>query len=558
MRKAISLLVSLTLACTVKAGDIDIETASLRGREFLDGNDSWHASGRDIGLRKQPLDLAYTAQGNEGVGFYVFNRQGGGYVLVSAYDGAQQILGYSMDGQFDYDQAPKQLKYWLGTYVAQIDYARKNNIRSESPVQTDARNDIKPLIKTLWGQNWPYNLLCPDINTGCVATSMAQIMKYYEWPQTGRGVIQYTDSYGCGKDIYTDLSQHAYDWNHMLEQYPEKFYQVDSVHAYAVAQLFFDCASSVYMSYYGDDGSSANTEDIANALVTYFDYDSCAILCTRGLYSDQEWDNILFNELNEGRPVIYNGFTDDYEGHSFICDGYNSANGMYHFNMGWKGLENNYYKLDAIGKSSIFTNTFDMVTGIQKPTGQKPVPNVTMYAEGDLICTDIQERKWKGKTMQIYEWQCESQDEDEDNMIISSSCSNLDIQLGLKFTNMTTQATCYAYSADYNIFTFNIRSGFSRFYIQNIEKPDLAAGTYHVTPVCRLARYANSKSDEYWSEIRAFIGYKNWSEMSIRTAVPETKAQVQPDSYWSVDGRVRMGLGKGISISNGKKYLQVK
>jgi hypothetical protein len=56
---------------------------------------------------------------------------------------------------------------------------------------------VEPFIKTLWGQGDPYNFLTPEINgkhtpSGCVATAMSQIMKYYTYPAQGKGMGYYT------------------------------------------------------------------------------------------------------------------------------------------------------------------------------------------------------------------------------------------------------------------------------------------------------------------------------------------------------------------------------
>jgi hypothetical protein len=121
------------------------------------------------------------------VGYYLFNLgETDGFVIVSGDDRTTAILGYADSGSIHEDDMPDGLRYLLQGYEEQI-----ANIPDEveAPLQTSSGAPIGPLIKTNWNQGNPYNNLCPMIDgehvvTGCVATSMAQVMLYHKCPAT--------------------------------------------------------------------------------------------------------------------------------------------------------------------------------------------------------------------------------------------------------------------------------------------------------------------------------------------------------------------------------------
>ncbi len=95
-------------------------------------------------------------------------------------------------------------------------------------------------------------------------------------------------------------------------------------------------------------GSGAYSSDIGPALVNYFKYDKSVRNEYRAYYSDEEWEDLIYAELEAGRPVMYSGQSDQ-GGHQFICDGYDRANKMYTFNWGWGGRYDGSYPLAGTG-----------------------------------------------------------------------------------------------------------------------------------------------------------------------------------------------------------------
>lgn len=286
------------------------------------------------------VTLAY-----KGTNYYVFNYENGGYVIVSGSDLTDEILGYSKTGIFNEKNIPENMKSFLQNYDKEIEYAEKNNINGKSVKSrsSDSKSNIEPLIKSKWNQGYPYNVYCPEKNgqktlTGCVATAMAQVVAYHKSKTDPTGFHSYN-----GRDI--DLDTCTINYENLCIKYSGNE-TIEQIHE--IAKLMKMCGYTTDMSY-GINSSSAYTIDIKESLVNYFDYneDDAEWVC-RSLYdNEEEWEDVIFNSLNNSNPVIYQAWYDEKKGgHCFICDGY--EDGYFHMNWGWSGYENNYFKLTAL------------------------------------------------------------------------------------------------------------------------------------------------------------------------------------------------------------------
>ncbi len=353
-----------------------------------------------------PVYTAVTDKGTPAV--YVFNNAVEGYFLLSADDAALPVLGYADRGSFSVDCMPPQMQWWLGEYARQIEYARDNHLQPYSPMgaivsRSGAREDIAPMLHTFWDQVEPYNNQCPLSGTqrtwtGCVATAMAQVMNYWNYPEKGNGSITYTIE-GLGKKVSMNFGSKKFDWDNMLDIYINGRYSDEE--ADAVAYLMKACGYSVKMQYSMDASSSLGL-NIGNALVKYFDYDPNVLYTQRWLYSIAQWDDMMYENLKNVGPVVYGGNSALGGGHCFVCDGYD-ADGYYHFNWGWSGMSDGYFALDALNPDALGTGggtgggynfLQEAVFGIQPPTGkpaeERPV-FLTQYGElvgsisGDIL-----------------------------------------------------------------------------------------------------------------------------------------------------------------------------
>ena len=309
---------------------------------------------REKGKTVQTIDMprkgkSMAKQGN--AAYYVFNNgDSDGFVIVSGDDRTEQILGYSMNGAFDEEDMPENVKAWLQTYADQIESMGNGPRRAPSHTYHDA---IPVIIKTLWGQDTPYNNACPPYIiggntyssvTGCVATAIAQIMYHYKYPTavtTAIPAYSYEDQYGSHS--VEELATTSFEWNKMKYDYDLTY---TSEEAAAVATLMTYCGRSVGMMY-SPGSSGASDVKLVGALSKYFGYDKSLQRLSRSQYSTYQWQEMIYGELSAGRPVFYSGDTDTGSGHAFICDGYNGE-GKFHFNWGWNGRYNGYYALTAL------------------------------------------------------------------------------------------------------------------------------------------------------------------------------------------------------------------
>ena len=299
------------------------------------------------------MELKYTLDDNASrAAVYVFGTLGSdGFLVVSADDAAAPLLGYSYSGSFDPSDIPPSLAYLLDEYAGQIADARSAGVKAfaapEAPTGLEA---IGPLLKSKWNQGAPYNKDCFVISstgaqtqsvTGCVATSMAQVMYYFKQPAVGKGEISY--KHGDSGTYTMNFAAQDIDWDSMLPTYLPGSYT--AAQADAVAYLMKACGYSVKMDYSKGD-AGANGAEIATALITYFGYNPNIEVQTRAFYTYADWVQMIYDNLKNVGPVVYNGSALD-GGHSFVCDGYDGE-GYFHINWGWGGMSDGYYLLDAL------------------------------------------------------------------------------------------------------------------------------------------------------------------------------------------------------------------
>ena len=331
--------------------------------------------------------------------YYVFNvGNNEGFVIASADDQVPAILGYANKGTVLLEAMPANLKAWLDSYDKQIRSIQEQGLTGNAPI-TSTHAAISPLMTTTWDQDDPYNQSCPDFFsygksvTGCVATAMAQVM-YYHRNRSVNQIAATIPAYTCQTQWNSDdgaqqISVAAVpagsviDWNNMLTNYTGS---ETATQKKAVADLMFYCGASVSMNYANSSngGSGAYSEDVPVALKTYFGYSDNTQLVSRDDYTNDSWDNLIYNELSNHRPVFYSGVTSSGGGHAFVCDGYDS-DGYYHINWGWGGYCDTYFLLSDLtpqdqgtGGSSGGYNTKQKALIGAEPSGSI-TPSVEQY-----------------------------------------------------------------------------------------------------------------------------------------------------------------------------------
>ncbi len=299
--------------------------------------------------------------------FYTFEVNGGeGFVLVAADDRARPVLAYGFSAVPEQELRPN-VRAWLSWYDAQLSVLKESSAESSAAVAEEwshyqqattkraAAKHVNQLLTTQWDQCPLYNAMCPYDEgygeyavTGCSATATAQVMKYWNYPPVGNGSHSYTeDDYGT---LTANFGTTHYDWDNMPNRltYSSSQTEID-----AVALLMYHVGVSIEMDY-SPEGSGAWTISFDGwtdacsevALKRYFDYKPTLQGLERYYYSDSLWVALLKNELDHARPVICTG-NDTTGGHAFVCDGYDDQ-GCFHFNWGWSGAMDGYFRIDTL------------------------------------------------------------------------------------------------------------------------------------------------------------------------------------------------------------------
>ena len=318
------MLVCLMVCHVIMGAPIDKATALQSATSFMQQK-GWSVS-------KQPRLAPRKAQtqATEKNYVYLFNSDNG-FVIVSGDDQTEPILGYVEGTQFNEDEMPENMKWWIGEYERQIKYIQDHNIQQVQFVLD--KPAISPMTTTDWSQGSPYNLKCPKVGnntsvTGCLATALAQVMKYFEWPQAETTEIPAYTTW-TNKIEMAKLPATTFAWANMKDSYNGYSTQAQKN---AVAELMLYCGQANQMDY-DPSASGASEFNVVNSLVNYFGYDESAQLTGRTDITTEEWENMVYFELENSRPVFYCGQSTG-GGHAFVCDGFD-GNGLFHISWGW-------------------------------------------------------------------------------------------------------------------------------------------------------------------------------------------------------------------------------
>lgn len=343
---------------------ININTAKKVGMNYLASLKNTKLKSGSINQATRQIDVKTATSSSSDTLYYVLNDTiNHNFVIVAADERSWPILGYSQNGNYDENNQPPAFKFWMENRKKELEYIKEKNLQPDNLIKESWKNlvgdngemlesSVEPLLKTQWGQGCYYNEKCPipmisltcgHSPTGCVATAMAQIMKYWNYPTNGTGSHSYLNIFGTQS---ADFGATLYQWKQM----PNKVTSPND----AVATLMYHCGVSVDMIYKSNESGAFDPRD---ELVKYFGYSADAEFIDKRAFLPNDWVNLLKNELNQGRPIYYEGKPDICDpGHAFVCDGYQNSD-YFHFNWGWDGLYDGYFYLNDLNPGLYsFTN----------------------------------------------------------------------------------------------------------------------------------------------------------------------------------------------------------
>lgn len=325
---------------------------------------------------------------------YTFTFSPVGFVIVAADDASIPILAYSDESTIPKEITNPATKEWLDSYSNEIYNIITHSLSNQETVKKwDAllagkyqspTRDVSPLLTTTWDQGCYYNALCPadggaifncgHTYTGCVATAMAQIMKYHNYPPQGVGVHTYVDPlYGPQT---ANFGNTTYDWAAM----PNNVSGSNT----PVATIMYHSGVSVNM-HYSTSGSGAYSEAVPDALMNYFNYTPGVTIQYKNAYANlDDFKNLIRADLDQQLPVYYSG-SNPSEGHAFVCDGYRLSDGTFHFNWGWSGSSNGWYSIGALNPGGYQFNDNNAVVVHIKPYNPNLIVRITHPVNNAVI-----------------------------------------------------------------------------------------------------------------------------------------------------------------------------
>lgn len=367
MKKLLALLVlPLALLLTASAAPVSPDRARAIALASMRSAAARSASGTaaqqtELTLVKTATPRAKSGGKAQGALYYVFDKgEDGGIIIVAGDDRMRPVLGYTDRGSFAGADDNPGMRWWLEAVGRAAEAIASGEAPAEAVSGLKAAQEaaaassmggVEPLVKTQWGQNEPFNLLCPydyehdgQSVTGCVATAMAQLFYYWRYPEKGTGTAAYrTGKHGI--TVSANLADHPFDYDKMLTYYTG--YDSDEANQ-AVAQLMYACAVSHEMDFCAYASSASISLE---KLVNMFGFDPSCASGQREHFTPAEWESLIRHEIDQQRPVLYRGENAS-GGHIFICDGYDEA-GLFHINWGWYGSYDGYFDLASLNSDNI-------------------------------------------------------------------------------------------------------------------------------------------------------------------------------------------------------------
>lgn len=289
--------------------------------------------------------------------YYVCNiGEDNGFVIVAADDRSMPILAYSEQGNFNPQDLHEGVKSMMDGYVRDIELLDKWNIpepsdRGKLHVTTPTNAPVQPLVTTQWNQRAPYNNSCPKDKSndtrclvGCAGTCAGQLLYFYR-DRIGNTLPKAIPGYTVSSNVVvgTIKAGTKIDWAHMYNVFDGSQTSTEKA---AVADLLFYAAAAMG-SKFATSATPATISKIQSSLVDYFNFKAPQTASfKREAYTYAQWKNMIINELNSGRPVVYCAYNEE-GGHAFIIDGYDGGE-LFHVNFGWGGYCDGYFSLSVL------------------------------------------------------------------------------------------------------------------------------------------------------------------------------------------------------------------
>ena len=395
-------------------------------------SENFYYSKKDSRSNTYTVDLIQNYSVEDEVIFHVINLNPEGFILISANDLIRPVLAYSFIENYLDENLPVNIKYLFDLYAQQLQEEKEIRLEADEDIVNEwelfsnaveynpGTRNVNPLISARFDQSSAWNDMCPEdpdgpggnALVGCVAVSMAQIMHYWSYPEIGYGSHGYNHwDYGY---LSANFGTSYYDYSEMPNNYATNESQ----------ELLYHCGVAVNMGY-GADGSGANVfggnPSAYYAMRNYFLFRNDMDHVEPSQYGTTQYRELLQNELDNNRPIIYVGYSSD-AGHAWNIDGYDGE--YFHNNWGWGGSQNGYFLLSSL-------NGFDSSNGALIAIEPESLnnPNVILQAyDYEESFGDNDDVINPGETINLYTT--------VENLIPWTNASNIDMILSTEDTDI--------------------------------------------------------------------------------------------------------------------------
>ena len=404
MKKILLLAALVVASLQLTAANVDLATAKQSAQRFLMSQAAkghFMASNPTIKWTHEVKNSSNVSQ----AAYYIVNTDNG-YVIVAGDDRAKDILAYGEGTLESINDLPEAVQYFLDIYHKQMEFLQTHPGLVVKKTANTRGISVEPMLKTTWGQDKPYNMRCPKVGTtyckvGCTAVALAQVMKYWEYPEkspalpgyqfenlTIPALPEYTFDWGNMRDSFEGMSSSA------IDQLPD--YVIDAI---GYLMRYVGQAEQVD---YGTERTGTQNFGILQAINT-FGFDPGVYIAKKydspdyegdyenhdghEFYTDAEWGELIQAELRAGRPLVYCAYDMSSDstalgGHAFNVDGYDAETDMYHVNFGLKSERNGYYAINAFQYDFVTVYDFWPIffAGVQPP-GMVTEPRILVSQE---------------------------------------------------------------------------------------------------------------------------------------------------------------------------------
>lgn len=460
MKRFVYLAFAMLMPGMLMAAPVKKDAAKMKAAAFLQQKIA-ATSGR-----RAPQNLSLTSSEEEGSAYYVFKNGNKGFAIVAGDDRFGDVIGYSEDGVLNEAQMPEALRLTLQDYAAAVKFAQENNIEVKKGPRKAERTNISHFVNFAYDQDSPYNNECPGAgdkthcSLGCVAVATGMILSYYQFPKTMHEVLGYTS--GAVTNEY-------------LEPWDPDWKTTGGVQS--LAKFLHYVANSLGTSY-EEDGSGAKGSAFVPTMKGW-GYSQNMRTIRRDSYSAEDWEDAIYAELAEQRPVYLYGYGNDVMGgHAYICDGYQASTGFYYINWGWGGTCNGWFDMAILNPFLQYFDKWSRMGYPCAPTGftgnLQAVIGIQPAPEGEIV-------------------------DNSTNVLTTDNFTASNSSISCWFYNFNTAS--YTGTVSWAILnddgTFNVIESATKTTVRNLYESSmqtvnvnlsnfgLADGTYKIAPVCK-------------------------------------------------------------------------